>query len=157
MWQVIYIAPLKALVRERMDGWGKGLARSLNKKLVRNLFIATLTTCVVVFHLSGSLAILSTTSKTIYTFNEMIERTWWINHVGQFSQADGWMKFTTLCCCVGGVDWRLYTWYEGSARSWYHRLNTWEVGWYQSELAQSQLCYKGLCKWLIGTILSFLV
>ncbi|KAG0625562.1 hypothetical protein M758_2G065100 [Ceratodon purpureus] len=32
--KVIYIAPLKALVRERMDGWGKGLARSLNKKLV---------------------------------------------------------------------------------------------------------------------------
>lgn len=37
MWQVIYIAPLKALVRERMDGWGKGLARSLNKKLVSTI------------------------------------------------------------------------------------------------------------------------
>lgn len=34
MWQVIYIAPLKALVRERMDGWGKGFAHALNKKLV---------------------------------------------------------------------------------------------------------------------------
>ncbi|XP_024368754.1 DExH-box ATP-dependent RNA helicase DExH14 isoform X1 [Physcomitrium patens] len=32
--KVIYIAPLKALVRERMDGWGKGFAHALNKKLV---------------------------------------------------------------------------------------------------------------------------
>ncbi|CAK9255752.1 unnamed protein product [Sphagnum jensenii] len=32
--KIIYIAPLKALVRERMDGWGKGLARTLGKKMV---------------------------------------------------------------------------------------------------------------------------
>jgi len=31
---VIYIAPLKALVRERMNDWGKGLCRALGKKLV---------------------------------------------------------------------------------------------------------------------------
>lgn len=32
--QVIYIAPMKALVRERMKEWGKGLCRTLNKKMV---------------------------------------------------------------------------------------------------------------------------
>lgn len=32
--QVIYIAPLKALVRERMNDWGKGMCKSLGKKLV---------------------------------------------------------------------------------------------------------------------------
>lgn len=32
--QVIYIAPLKALVRERMNDWGKGLCKALGKKLV---------------------------------------------------------------------------------------------------------------------------
>jgi activating signal cointegrator complex subunit 3 len=32
--QVIYIAPLKALVRERMTDWGKGLCRALGKRLV---------------------------------------------------------------------------------------------------------------------------
>lgn len=35
--QVIYIAPLKALVRERMDGWGKGLVKRLSKKMVNTL------------------------------------------------------------------------------------------------------------------------
>jgi activating signal cointegrator complex subunit 3 len=33
--KIIYIAPLKALVRERMDGWGKGLVRTLGKKMVK--------------------------------------------------------------------------------------------------------------------------
>lgn len=32
--QVIYIAPLKALVRERMSDWGKGLCARLGKKMV---------------------------------------------------------------------------------------------------------------------------
>lgn len=32
--QVIYIAPLKALVRERMTDWGRGLCRKLNKRIV---------------------------------------------------------------------------------------------------------------------------
>lgn len=32
--QVIYIAPLKALVRERMNDWGKGMCKALGKKLV---------------------------------------------------------------------------------------------------------------------------
>lgn len=32
--KVIYIAPLKALVRERLDDWGKGLCQKLNKKMV---------------------------------------------------------------------------------------------------------------------------
>lgn len=32
--KVIYIAPLKALVRERMTEWGKGLCKALDKKLV---------------------------------------------------------------------------------------------------------------------------
>lgn len=32
--QVIYIAPLKALVRERMNDWGRGLCKALGKKLV---------------------------------------------------------------------------------------------------------------------------
>ncbi len=32
--QVIYIAPLKALVRERMSDWGKGLCQVLGKKMV---------------------------------------------------------------------------------------------------------------------------
>jgi replicative superfamily II helicase len=32
--QVIYIAPLKALVRERMADWGKGLCRRLGKRIV---------------------------------------------------------------------------------------------------------------------------
>lgn len=32
--QVIYIAPLKALVRERMNDWGKGLCRRLGKRIV---------------------------------------------------------------------------------------------------------------------------
>jgi hypothetical protein len=32
--QVIYIAPLKALVRERMNDWSGGLCRALGKKLV---------------------------------------------------------------------------------------------------------------------------
>jgi len=32
--QVIYIAPLKALVRERMSDWGKGLCARMGKKLV---------------------------------------------------------------------------------------------------------------------------
>ena len=31
---MIYIAPLKALVKERMDGWGKGLVKTLGKKMV---------------------------------------------------------------------------------------------------------------------------
>ena len=34
IFQVIYIAPLKALVKERMDGWGKGLVKTLGKKMV---------------------------------------------------------------------------------------------------------------------------
>jgi replicative superfamily II helicase len=36
MWglQVIYIAPLKALVRERMNDWGKGLCKRLGKRIV---------------------------------------------------------------------------------------------------------------------------
>lgn len=32
--QIIYIAPLKALVRERISDWGKGLCATLGKKLV---------------------------------------------------------------------------------------------------------------------------
>ncbi|GMH32834.1 hypothetical protein BSKO_00668 [Bryopsis sp. KO-2023] len=32
--KVIYIAPLKALVRERLDDWGKGLCPKLNKRMV---------------------------------------------------------------------------------------------------------------------------
>lgn len=32
--QVIYIAPLKALVKERMDDWQKSLVPVLGKKLV---------------------------------------------------------------------------------------------------------------------------
>ncbi len=32
--QVIYIAPLKALVRERMNDWGRGMCKALGKKLV---------------------------------------------------------------------------------------------------------------------------
>lgn len=32
--KVIYIAPLKALVRERMNDWGKGLCRRLGKRIV---------------------------------------------------------------------------------------------------------------------------
>jgi hypothetical protein len=32
--QVIYIAPLKALVRERMNDWGKGLCKRLGKRVV---------------------------------------------------------------------------------------------------------------------------
>jgi activating signal cointegrator complex subunit 3 len=32
--QVIYIAPLKALVRERMNDWGAGLCKKLGKKVV---------------------------------------------------------------------------------------------------------------------------
>lgn len=32
--QVVYIAPLKALVRERIDDWGQGLCRVLNKRMV---------------------------------------------------------------------------------------------------------------------------
>ncbi len=32
--KIIYIAPLKALVRERVEDWGKGLCRRLGKKLV---------------------------------------------------------------------------------------------------------------------------
>jgi replicative superfamily II helicase len=32
--QVIYIAPLKALVRERMTDWGKGLCKRLSKRIV---------------------------------------------------------------------------------------------------------------------------
>lgn len=32
--KVLYIAPLKALVRERMSDWGPGLCRSLGKRLV---------------------------------------------------------------------------------------------------------------------------
>lgn len=32
--QVIYIAPLKALVRERVDDWGRGMCRALGKKMV---------------------------------------------------------------------------------------------------------------------------
>jgi activating signal cointegrator complex subunit 3 len=31
---VIYIAPLKALVRERMNDWGKGLCKRLGKRVV---------------------------------------------------------------------------------------------------------------------------
>lgn len=31
---MIYIAPLKALVRERMNDWGKGMCKALGKKLV---------------------------------------------------------------------------------------------------------------------------
>lgn len=34
MFQVIYIAPLKALVRERMIDWGKGMCKALGKKIV---------------------------------------------------------------------------------------------------------------------------
>ncbi|KAK9785880.1 hypothetical protein WJX73_006814 [Symbiochloris irregularis] len=32
--KIVYIAPLKALVRERMKDWGKGLCATLNKRLV---------------------------------------------------------------------------------------------------------------------------
>ena len=32
--QVIYVAPLKALVRERINDWGKGLCKILNKRMV---------------------------------------------------------------------------------------------------------------------------
>lgn len=32
--QVIYIAPLKAIVRERMNDWKNGLATKLGKKMV---------------------------------------------------------------------------------------------------------------------------
>ena len=32
--KIIYIAPLKALVRERMGDWSQGLCKQLNKKLV---------------------------------------------------------------------------------------------------------------------------
>lgn len=32
--QVIYIAPLKALVRERIKDWGAGFCRSLGKRMV---------------------------------------------------------------------------------------------------------------------------
>ncbi len=32
--QVIYVAPLKALVRERINDWGKGLCKALNKRMV---------------------------------------------------------------------------------------------------------------------------
>jgi activating signal cointegrator complex subunit 3 len=32
--KVLYIAPLKALVRERMSAWGSGLCKSLNKRMV---------------------------------------------------------------------------------------------------------------------------
>jgi len=32
--KVVYIAPLKALVRERIDDWGQGLCRVLNKRMV---------------------------------------------------------------------------------------------------------------------------
>lgn len=31
---MVYIAPLKALVRERIDDWGQGLCRVLNKRMV---------------------------------------------------------------------------------------------------------------------------
>lgn len=34
MWQVIYIAPLKALVRERIEDWQRGLCVALNKSMV---------------------------------------------------------------------------------------------------------------------------
>ena len=32
--QVIYIAPLKALVRERINDWGAGLCKALGKRMV---------------------------------------------------------------------------------------------------------------------------
>jgi hypothetical protein len=32
--QVIYIAPLKALVRERIKDWGQGFCRTLGKRMV---------------------------------------------------------------------------------------------------------------------------
>ncbi|GAB4820015.1 hypothetical protein N2152v2_007061 [Parachlorella kessleri] len=32
--KVIYVAPLKALVRERINDWGKGLCKALNKRMV---------------------------------------------------------------------------------------------------------------------------
>lgn len=32
--KIIYIAPLKALVRERMEDWGRGLCRRLGKRAV---------------------------------------------------------------------------------------------------------------------------
>lgn len=34
LFQVVYIAPLKALVRERIDDWGTGLCRVLRKRMV---------------------------------------------------------------------------------------------------------------------------
>jgi replicative superfamily II helicase len=34
LYQVIYIAPLKALVRERINDWSAGLCRRLGKSMV---------------------------------------------------------------------------------------------------------------------------
>lgn len=34
MWQVVYIAPLKALVRERVMEWSAQLPRAINKTIV---------------------------------------------------------------------------------------------------------------------------
>eukprot|EP00983_Pelagomonas_calceolata_P110794 1159714-Pelagomonas_calceolata.AAC.6 len=33
-FEIIYIAPLKALVRERVDDWGRGMCARLGKSLV---------------------------------------------------------------------------------------------------------------------------
>lgn len=48
--QVVYIAPLKALVRERMNDWRIRLEKKLGKKVVeltgKNLFITYYSACV---------------------------------------------------------------------------------------------------------------
>lgn len=40
-FQVIYIAPLKAIVRERLNDWKKRLVSQLGKKMVKNYFSCT--------------------------------------------------------------------------------------------------------------------